>query len=209
VWPPVLMVTNRGGDAFDLISLGHSMGAVFFGLSALLWEMPSHRFWEWGENGMWSRPTTAGELLVLSCSLLYFAVDALQLLFRHQTMVTLHRAGYLFHHALCAAGLLVPLLLKVDGTLVLCGLVVGEIANPPRLLSQLGERLARRRAAASGPLQRWALKHRTNLFTIHYGAFVVTRVTCVDLVVKVAYVHAQSAWTFGACDVALYLVVPR
>jgi hypothetical protein len=194
------MDSSSGDDVFDCISLLHSVGAVVMGLAVLLWELPSHRFWDFATSGVWVRSASSWEMTVLSCSLVYFALDTLQLLVRRQSMAREHRIAYLCHHAVCASGLLVSLLFGVDGTLVLCGLVLGEIANPPRLLSQLGERLARRRdilhpKGLQGMLLRW----RATLFTVHYGLFIITRVCCVDFVVKVAYVHAQSVWTLGAC----------
>ena len=141
---------------------------------------------------------------------------------------------YLLHHGVCVGGLLTPVLSGVDGSLVLVGLMLGELANPPRLWAQLvAYQLAQLQAPQSpsatrlssltvphpsqlqdrSQVQLWLL-HST-LSSVHFMLFSATRVLGMWYYVSVLWRFSVSGWTvvwggamcvFSFCTVLVYVL---
>lgn len=177
--------TSRYALVADVISLVHSMFAIVVGLSVFLYDLPSFKFWLWDH---WKDTTTNKQCTLFMLAAFYFVCDTFLLCQRK--FLTRHEVGLICHHVCCLCGLLFPVWSGRDGALVLAGYILGEIPNPPRLLSILADHPEFRTS--------WIVKWQLSLVTLHYALFVSTRVLCVDFLVKVAWQHSFSWITLAA-----------
>ena len=96
--------------------------------------------------------TTCLQTAALLTSSAYYLYDSVDILQNDAAPLRPPSIYFLLHHAICVGGLLSPVVCGVDGTLVLVGLMLGEVANPPRVWAQLvAWQLAQRRQQPLSP----------------------------------------------------------
>ena len=215
-------------DRLDLLlSLVHTLFAITV-LPVLHYVSSSHPF-DLCRNDPATSYWQSAALLV---SVAYYVYDSIDMLQHEPAPLLPPSVCYLLHHAICVGGLLTPVVCGVDGSLVLLGLLIGELSNPPRLYAQLVARqLARHHKPPSvtrlssqtlphpsqlrGPaeVQLWVL-HST-LSSVHFMLFVATRVLGVWYYAAVLWPCSASVWTavwagamcvFSVCTVLVYVL---
>ena len=181
------------------------------------------------------RSTSHWQSAALLASVSYYLYDSIDILLHEPAPLLPPSVYYLLHHVVCAAGLLTPVMTGVDGSLVLVGLMLGELANPPRLWAQLvacqivqlqtaQSRPAAARLSSLAVPHPKQLQHRSQvelwmlhstLSSIHLMLFIATRGLGVWYFARVLWPHSVSGWTavwggamcvFSVCTVVVYLV---
>ena len=163
--------------------------------------------------------TDGWQSIALLVSMAYYVYDSLDMLQHEPAPLQPPSVYYLLHHVICIGGLLSPVLSTVDGSLVLVGLMLGELANPPRLWAQMVAwqivqlqrqqqqppqstaivRVSSLTVPPSSQLQQrvqlslW-LWHAT-LSSVHFVMFSATRLLGVWYFVSVLWPYSTSGWT--------------
>ena len=168
-----------------------------------------------------SSPLLALPLLV---SLVYFSLDSLDLLLYDPHPSQPPTVFFLVHHLICWVGLALPLITGLDRGLILVGLVLGEVANPPRLCAQMvaahggleveAGRVGELKGIDALSREQLGWYHVYSLWSgLHLVVFSGTRVAGVWYIWEVLWPRAESMWTlvtavaiaiFSLATVAVY-----
>ncbi|GAB5362157.1 hypothetical protein AAMO2058_000774000 [Amorphochlora amoebiformis] len=173
----------------------------------------------WSTQGLESfviRPNTFVENVIFSFSLLYYSLDIVLLLviiWRYRraakssgkpfcllarTSWAVQRdLGFLLHHLACLWGLIGSLSTGHDATLILIGFTVGEVSNPPRILTTLSSLFPARLKKIR--------RLRQYLESWHLLLFMTTRVLLAKYVASVVSSYASQTSTIGSASAILLL----
>ncbi len=125
--------------SFDLVSIGHSIFVLLFGTLSFFYELSRLSAPGMPWDLLFNAPSSRLQTIVLTLSTLYFLWDILVILFT-RPYLNRREIGLVVHHVISVTSLLGPLHTLQDGAVVLGSLIIGEMANPPRFVSQICHR---------------------------------------------------------------------
>lgn len=170
---------RRDGGGVDRLSMCHAIAVLVVGVAVAIVGLV-----ETGSGVSWLRsPNSGAATALLVGSALYYAVDVVRLIWWPNPWTTvMMQRGLIAHHALCLIAVVPSVVVGRDAAIVVTGMVIGEVSNPPRLLA-----------------------HRSKTcLDIHLATFVATRIAAaVFTKFAIPFMHM---WTTAVGAIGVLLV---